>query len=300
MGMEIRILVDAEKNNDLENAIAAAFDEGKRLNMIFSDWESESELSRLSKSSQSGNAFKLTNELRDILLFSQNLARSSGGAFDVTIGPMSRLWRIARHQKKIPDPQKIKQARKRTGYKKLLIDKSNSSARLTAPGMVLDLGGIAKGYIADRMLKIMKEKGFKRCLIDAGGDLTIGDPPRSSKGWSVEIGGIGSSLLPTLELSNCAVATSGDIEQFLQFKGKIYSHLIDPRTGYGLEGRRQITVIAEDGMQADAYASTCLILGIEGIQSFLSGVKYLRMYYLYQNDTSKKFDIFESVSGSID
>ena len=169
----------------------------------------------------------------NILLFSQSLARKSGGAFDVTVGPLSRLWRIARHQKKFPDRNRIESTLLRTGYKKLEINESNSSARLLVKGMVLDLGGIAKGYIADRMLEVMERRGFSRCLIDAGGDLTIGDPPENQKGWKCNCGGVPDSNIPELELANCAVATSGDIEQYLEINGQRYSHLIDPRTGKG-------------------------------------------------------------------
>lgn len=298
MGTDVKIMVDAIRSDSLNIAFNAAFMEGKRLNMVFSDWDAESEVSRFSRTSQSGQSFALSAELSEILSFSQRLAHKSNGAFDVTIGPLSRLWRMARHQKKVPDSDKVQAALKRTGYQKLQINESNTSGRLITPGMVLDLGGVAKGYIADQMLRVMKEKGFPRCLIDAGGDLTIGDPPRACKGWKVSVGGISNTIIPSLELSNCAVATSGDMEQFLEFGGKRFSHLIDPRTGFGVEGKRQVTVIAENGMTADAYASTCLILGASKAGSLLSELSYFRIFYLTENDLSEGLQIFELHSSS--
>ncbi|MEL0098782.1 MAG: FAD:protein FMN transferase, partial [Opitutae bacterium] len=151
MGIEVRMLVDAPASAELNNSVSMAFKEGNRLNLIFSDWEGHSEISRFSRSSQFGRPFPLSKELMEVLIFSQKLADQSTGAFDVTLGSLSRLWRIARHQKRLPDKAKIQQALKRSGHEKLLINEANSSARLTARGMVLDLGGVAKGYIADQM-----------------------------------------------------------------------------------------------------------------------------------------------------
>ena len=293
MGTEVRILVDAPSSSELNHSISAAFREGERLNMILSDWEGESELSQLSRSSEFGKPFTLSQELWEVLLYSQTLAHQSRGAFDVTVGSLSRLWRIARHQKRLPEPQKLHQTIQRTGYEKLLVNESNPTATLTTQGMVLDLGGIAKGYIADQMLALLKKSGFPRCLIDAGGDLTIGDPPLSARGWRVEVGGISGSEIPPLALSNCAVATSGDLEQFLELEGKRYSHLINPKSGLGLKGGAQVTIIAKNGMTADALASTCLVLGLKEAKSFLAKSDYNSMYYLELHKSSKDMQVYE-------
>ena len=113
--------------------------------------------------------------------------------------------------------------------------------------------------------------------IDAGGDLIIGDPPNSRMGWRIEVGGISDSIIPAIELSNCAVATSGDIEQYLEIDGIRYSHLIDPRTGKGIVGRWQATFIARNGLLADAYASTCLIMGNEKVDALLDDLPFLQI-----------------------
>jgi thiamine biosynthesis lipoprotein len=138
------------------------------------------------------------------------------------------------------------------------------------------------------MLDVMKNRGFAKCLIDAGGDLTIGDAPKTSKGWRVEIGGRSHPELPILELSNCAVATSGDLEQNLEIGGTRYSHLLNPKTGIGLEGSAQVTVVAPTGMIADSIASTCLVLGIHKATLFLAQTSVSNMYYLTESNSSIK------------
>ena len=279
MGTDVQITIDALDNDNPELAVRAAFKEGNRLNKIFSDWDADSEVSRFSRSSQSDQPCKMSKELFEVLSYSQELAKKSKGAFDITVGPLSRLWRMARHQGKLPEKKKIEETLERSGYQKLVLQEDEISGQLLRRGMVLDMGGIAKGYIADRMLEVLKKKGFPRCLIDAGGDLTLGEPPRAQKGWRVQIGGISNSQIPPLELSNCAIATSGDLEQFLQFEGKRYSHLIDPRNGYAIEGGSQVTIIAPNGIAADAHASTCLILGIKGSRALLSSMTNFSFYY---------------------
>ena len=254
MGTKFIVLIDEDDKKKAEEGALAAFKEGQRLNMVFSDYESSSELFRFSESSGSGTKFALSDDLFKILSHGQELSRQTDGSFDLTVGPLSRLWRIARFRKKMPPEEKLVAGLNRVGYQSMRLSPKDHTGILRTPGMVLDLGGIAKGYAADKMMEKLREKDLGRCLIDAGGDLVIGAPPRDSKGWRVEIGGRKHPDLPVLHLSNLAVATSGDIEQFVIVDGKRYSHLIDPGTGLGLTTQCQVTVIASTGMEADSLA----------------------------------------------
>jgi thiamine biosynthesis lipoprotein len=289
MGAEVLILVDAEDSNALEEAVRSTYQEGERLNMIFSDYEANSEVSKLSQSSGSGNALLLSPELFELLKYAQNLSKMSEGAFDVTVGPLSRLWRIARFQKKLPDTNKITQALDRVGFQNLFLNEANRSALAQLSGMVIDLGAIAKGYIADRMLERMKKHGFPRCLIDAGGDLTIGDAPKDRIGWRVEIAGRNHPQLPILHLANCAVATSGDVEQFLEIEGRRYSHILNPLTGLGLPGGAQATVVAPNCMVADSLASICLVLGLEPSIPILTKYKAEQVHFLLRTASDTRY-----------
>ena len=171
------------------------------------------------------------------------------------------------------------------------LSQDDRSGTLKTPGMVLDLGGIAKGYAADRMVETLKGKGLSRCLIDAGGDLVLGDPPRGTRGWRVEIGGLRHQDLPVLHLSNLAVATSGDLEQFVVIEGKRYSHLIDPGTGLGLTTQCQVTVLAPTGIQADSFASVFPVMGLSKAQEYLGKKTGITVYYLQKKGSVTTFSL---------
>jgi FAD:protein FMN transferase len=270
MGTTFTLLIDHDNIAEAKKGAFLAFKEAHRLNLIFSDYESESELSKLSKNSGSEKFHPVSFELMSVLSASQKLSDETNGCFDITIGPYSRLWRIARFRKSLPSKEKLSFAKNRVSYNNLVLDLKKNRAKLTQQGMVLDLGGIAKGYTADQMLKILKFNKLNRVLIDAGGDLLIGDAPVGKKGWKIEIGGRTHPDLPILTLSNLAVATSGDVEQFVTIAGKTYSHLINPITGIGLTHRMQVTILAYSAMEADALASASLVMGQE------QGIKFLK------------------------
>jgi thiamine biosynthesis lipoprotein len=256
--------------------------EGNRLNLIFSDYIADSELSKFSRSSNSVSSekIKLSIELFEVLRYCLKLSALSDGSFDPTLGPLTRLWRISRHQRVFPEKSKLANALARSGAKYLKLDKTQQTGQLLAPNMVLDLGGVAKGYIADRMLEVLKDYGFSRSLVDAGGDLRIGDAPLGSAGWKIEISGRKYEKLTMLKLANCAVATSGDTEQFLEIHDTQYSHIIDPQTGIGLVNQAQATVIAPTGMEADSLASTFLVTGFEKASVLIKKTNARRLYFM--------------------
>ena len=148
----------------------------------------------------------------------------------------------------------------------LLIDTAAKAVRLLKEGMRLDLGGIAKGYVAEKVVSFLRENGITAALADAGGDITCSNPPPGKKAWTVGINLPESKtelLTETVDIRNAAIATSGDLYQFMEYKGKKYSHIVDPRTGYGVPFQRNVTVIAPDGATADWLATACSILPLE-------------------------------------
>ena len=284
MGTNFTLLIDHENEKFARIAAEKALSEAHRLDRILSDYDSESELSKLSQNSGSSKYFSLSHDLFNVLAESEELAVETEGAFDITVGPFSRLWRIARFKKTLPSNNKLLQARKRVGYNKLKIDREKKMIKLNASAMVLDLGGIAKGYAADQMLKILQNLNVRRVLIDAGGDILLGDSPRGKDGWRIEIGGSAHPDLPALTISNTAVATSGDFEQSIILGGKTFSHLINPFTGLGLTSQSQVTVVAPTAMEADSLASACLVLGpIKGF-NMLETKQNVRAYFLKKEE----------------
>ena len=293
MGTDVKIVLNYSKSSDLEAAVKETYLEGNRLNLIFSDYIADSELSKFSRSSNSVSSekIKLSKELFEVLKYCLKLTALSDGSFDPTLGPLTRLWRISRHQRIFPEKFKLANALARSGAKNLKLDEAQQSGQLLASNMVLDLGGVAKGYIADRMLDILQGYGFSRSLVDAGGDLRIGDAPLGSAGWKIEIGGRKDEKLTMLKLENCAVATSGDTEQFLKVNDTQYSHIIDPQTGIGLVNLAQATVIAPTGMEADSLASTFLVTGFEKATELIKKTNAKHFYFLEKRGDQIIFNV---------
>jgi thiamine biosynthesis lipoprotein len=244
-------------------AARAAFDHVEELNGIMSDYLSTSELMRLCQKS-GGGPVRVSKDLFAILARAQEISELSDGAFDVTVGPVVRLWRRARRTKKLPDPGQLAKARALVGYRKMRLDPKQRTVQLLKVGMRLDLGGIAKGYAADAALAVLKKHGITRALVAAGGDIAAADGPPGSRGWKVGIAPLENpDKKPTLylRLKNAAVSTSGDAEQHVEIGGTRYSHIVDPRTGIGLVGRLSVSVVAPNGTTADAMTKVVSVLG---------------------------------------
>jgi FAD:protein FMN transferase len=265
MAVPITIVIYSPDASIANRAAQAAFDRIHELNNIMSDYDPQSELCRLFSSSSVGKGIKVSDDLWRVLEYAQTISQRTDGAFDISIGPAVRLWRRARMLKEMPSPEDLNKALARTGYQSIRLDAENHSVELLKPGMRLDLGGIAKGYALDEAYALLQKHGLNRAMIEAGGDIRLGEPPPNKPGWRIGIGQIGAKNPPQfyLSLSRTAVATSGDMWQFVVIGGKKYSHIIDPKTGIGLTDAGQVTVIAPNGITADALATAVSVLGPE-------------------------------------
>jgi len=262
MGTTFRIVlyaVDAERGSQ---ASAKAFRRIDALDRILSDYDTSSEISRLSTTAGSGQWIAVSDDLWAILEYSNSLAIETGGAFDVTIGPLTRLWRWASRREQLPDADRIARARAAVGHTLVEFDTSVRRVRLTAPGMRLDVGAVGKGFAADAALEILEREGIHRALVDAGGDVVASDAPPGSSGWRVAVPELhgGTVATRTVRIANCAVATSGDTYRYFEVDGVRYSHIIDPESGIGLTTRRIATVFAPNATEADALASAVSVL----------------------------------------
>jgi thiamine biosynthesis lipoprotein len=203
--------------------------------------------------------------LYDILKLSGEAYRKSKGAFDITVGPLSRIWRQARKENRFPQSSSISEARRLVGFKHVKLNNTEHSVLLPLKGMLLDLGGIAKGYVAGMVLDMLAANGISRVLVDAGGDMAIGDATPGTDGWvvGVAIPEESGQLFPRrMILKNTCIATSGGIYQYMEHEGKQYSHIIDPRSGYGITSRRNVTIITRSAGDADWLATACSVLPI--------------------------------------
>lgn len=261
MGVRARIVMYAKDESTAQRAARAAYDRIAVLEDIMSDYRPTSELSQLSAKS-GGEAVKVSSELLYILLKSQELARRSDGAFDVTVGPIVKLWRKARKSGVMPSKEELGAARRLVGWRKLHIDKGAGTVTLDTPGMQLDLGGIAKGYACDEAIKALKQQHITSALVEMGGDIVVSDAPPGAKGWQIEIANAIDAKHKQMTLANAAISSSGDTEQYVEIGGKRYSHIVDPRTGLGLTDRIAVTVVAPNGVTSDGLSTAISVLGV--------------------------------------
>lgn len=265
MASPFNVILYSTDEPTARHASRRAYDHIAKLNAILSDYDPESELSRLSQSA-GGPPVPISKDLFEVLKRSKEIWERSSGAFDVTIAPVGRLWRRARRDRKLPDRDRLAQARLLVGSEKMVLDPRARTVRLLKPGMKLDVGGIAKGYAAQAALDVLKAAGIRQALVAAAGDIVVGDPPPGSRGWKVAIAPLEHSQtepLRVLLLANCAVSTAGDTERFVVIDGHRYSHIINPATGLAVEDRAAVTVVAADGATADALETTVYVMGPE-------------------------------------
>ncbi|HKP85474.1 MAG TPA: FAD:protein FMN transferase [Blastocatellia bacterium] len=263
MGTRFAIILYAPDIMTATRAANAAFKRVEELDAIMSDYRATSELMKLCLKS-GGQWARVSNDLFRVLAASQEMARRTGGAFDVTVGPLVRLWRRARRKGEMPTPQSLAGAIELTGYGKLKLDGKTRSVRFDKPGMLLDLGGIAKGYAADEAMVALKRNGIRRALVAAGGDIVVSRPPPGSRGWLIGIASLepsGEAPKDSVLLYDAAISTSGEKEQHVEIGGVRYSHIVDPRTGFAVTGRSSVTVIAATGTISDSIATAVNVLG---------------------------------------
>ncbi|HJZ54565.1 MAG TPA: FAD:protein FMN transferase [Gemmataceae bacterium] len=264
MGTTFRVVLHAKDEATARKAADAAFARVADLDNVMSDYKKDSELMKLCRAfaTETGEPVPVSEDLFYVLSKAEELSKASDGAFDVTVGPVVQLWRLARRTQQLPDPKELAAARAKVGYQKVKLDLKKRTVQLLTPGMQLDLGGIGKGFAADEALKLLREKhGITRALVAASGDITCGDPPPDKPAWEVDIAPIARGQKPRrLKLASAAVSTSGDLEQFVEINGVRYSHIVDPKTGLGVTGRRSVTVIAKKGITADSMTKAVMLL----------------------------------------
>lgn len=240
MGTLFGLTLWAKSAAEAQAGFAAAIARAAALNKLLSDYDPNSELNAINQQPRT-----VPPELYRVLKFARELSEISNGAFDPTIGPLTRLWRA-----RIP---LTGQAKALVNWRDLHLE--SGKVWLARPGMSLDLGAIGKGFAADEMLRTFRDRGLPHALIAASGDIVCGDAPPGARGWIVAAAG------RRLTLRRAAVSTSGDSAQFYVENGVRHSHILDPRRGAALTEVLEVSVVAPNGMTADALATTVRVLG---------------------------------------
>lgn len=266
MGTEFKIIIYHTDEAVAKKAADKAFIRVAVLEKVFSDYDENSEISWLS---DAGKATDISDELWTVLTYAQEVAERSEGAFDVSVGALSKLWRKAFREKEFPSKAAINKALGTVGYQSISMRERNNAVKLYKEGMRLDFGGIAAGYAVDEAIAWLKVSGINMYLVDGGGDIRCGMAPPGKPGWEIEVPDKlvnGELTFKKAFYKNTAITTSGDTYRYLEYEGKRYSHIIDPHTGYGLTNRRIVTVTAPTCMEADAWATAACV----GIKKLLT------------------------------
>jgi thiamine biosynthesis lipoprotein len=273
MACAYAILAYGEDGGALPGIVEAALDEVDRIDRLMSHYKPESPLSRLNRAAAAGPV-AVEPELFDFIAESLRYARESGGAFDITVGPLIKTWGFFRGGGRFPTAQELDDVRGRIGYRHVRLDEKARTIRFDRPGMELDLGGIAKGYAVDRVVALLRRAHVAAALVSAGGSTIFGmGAPPGREAWDVDIqdpSGSGRVAL-TVSLKDRALSVSGRAEKSFERDGIVYSHIMDPRTARPVQGVLGVAVLTSTGTAGDALDDAFFVEGVERTRSSLRG-----------------------------
>ncbi len=261
----VSITVVADSKDRAEKALQKAFAEINRFGDLINFFSDNSELAEINRNAGL-HSVKVSSETLDVIEKAVFAAEKSGGAFDPTIGPVVKLWDFL--NKKKPTEIEIKRALPLVNYKDILIDRTDASVFLKRRGMMIDLGGIAKGYAADLAVETLKKEGILSGLVSIAGDIrTFGMKPDNNP-WTIGIKnprqtGEKDEIMAKIRLSDKAISTSGDYERYFISEDKRYHHLLDPKTGMPASGCRSVSIVTDKAVNTDAFSTAVFILGPE-------------------------------------
>lgn len=264
MGSTYTIAAFGEHRGKLASAVRAAFDEARRIDGFLSNYKQNSELSRMNLDAAGGPVI-VSQEMADLLSRCLEYSRASEGAFDVTVGALMKVWRFYRGTGALPDAWQLAAARRKVGFRYIELDRRNATVRFLKNGIELDPGGIGKGYAVDRMADILGKAGVSAAFISAAGSsmYAIGAPPDEPDGWPVQIRNPQNptATLEDIRLRDQSFSTSGAYEKFFKADGRIYSHIMDPRTGMPARGVVSVSVLAPSTLDSEAWTKAFFVNG---------------------------------------
>ncbi|MBI4685102.1 MAG: FAD:protein FMN transferase [Nitrospirae bacterium] len=265
MDTVVTITVVSDSSEKAETAIDRTFSEVEKLNKLLNFYSSLSEVSEINKNAGI-KSVPVSPETIEVIEKAIHTAEKTYGAFDITIGPVMTLWDF--HKKVLPEDKSIKEKLSLVNYKGITIDKNRSSVYLQKKGMLIDLGGIAKGYAADKAVEVMKRNGIQAGLVSIAGDIKAFGLKPENKPWKIGIKnprqkGKNNELIATIDLTDMAISTSGDYERYFITNGKRYHHILNPKTGYPAYGCQSVSILAPDGSVTDPLSTGIFILGTE-------------------------------------
>jgi thiamine biosynthesis lipoprotein len=264
MGSTFSVVAYGEDRDQLQSAVEAALEEARRLDHLLSNYRPESEWSEVNRAA-ADHPVHVSAELFNLLAACVAYSRQSEGTFDITVGPLMKIWGFYKGSGHMPHRAEVRGAFDHIGYQNLLLDRQNQTVKFEKKGMDIDPGGIGKGYAVDRMAATLKENGIRSALISGAGSsiYAIGNPPQDPQGWKVNIKDPRntSKSVASVYLKDGSMSTSGSYEKFFYAEGKLWSHIMDPRTGYPSMGMLSVSVVTPKTIDSEAWCKPYYILG---------------------------------------
>ncbi len=276
MGSRYDITVLATDQAEADRYIDMAASEISRIEQVISDWKEDTEVAEINR--QAGiKPVKVSDELINLIIRSNLISELTNGAFDISYASMDKIWKFDGSMTRMPTPEEIKQSVARIGFRHIIPDKENLTVFLEQKGMKIGFGAIGKGYSADKARELLEAHGVKGGIINASGDLTTWGTQPDGSPWMVGITNPlnENKVFSWFPLSNNAVVTSGNYEKYVEFNGKRYTHIIDPRTGYPASGLTSVTIFAPKAELADALATAVFVMGKEVGLDFVNQMKQI-------------------------
>ncbi|MGH9629362.1 MAG: FAD:protein FMN transferase, partial [Bryobacteraceae bacterium] len=265
MGTTYSIVAYGEDRFKLRASAELAFEEVRRLDRLLSNYRPESEWSNVNQYAGE-HPVRVSPELFDLLEQCMEYSRKSEGAFDITIGPLMKVWGFYKGSGRLPHRAEVKGALSRVGYENIILNADNRTVSFRRPGVEIDPGGIGKGYAVDRVVAVMQKNGIRAAMITAGGSsiYAIGNPPNEARGWRVSIRAPKdpNQTVEEVFLKDESMSTSGSYEKFFRAGRRIYSHIMDPRTGFPASRNvLSVSVIAPKTIDSEAWTKPFFING---------------------------------------
>ena len=295
MGSRFDITVVANNQEKADDYIDLAVNEITRIEKLISSWDSNSQTSEIVRNS-GVKPVKVDKELYDLIDRSIKISKLTEGAFDISYASMDKIWKFDGSMKEMPSEEAIKQSVSKVGYQNIILNPEDHSVFLKLEGMKIGFGAIGKGYAADKAKALLIENGVKAGIINASGDLNTWGKQPNGKDWMVAIVNPlnKEKVFSWFPIDNSAVVTSGNYEKYVRFNNKLYTHIIDPRTGYPATGILSVSIFTKNAELADALATSVFVMGLETGLDFVNQLKGVECVIVDENNkihTSKNITL---------
>jgi len=286
MGNSFQISAVAEDEAWANKIIEAAIEEIRRIEKLLTTYSDDSETALINKNAGI-EPVAVSEETFNIIDRSIRISRVTQGAFDITYGSVDkRLWNFDTNMKSLPDKETARKMVRLINYRNIILDQEKKTVFLKEEGMRIGFGGIGKGYAAEKAKQVMKKMGAESGIVNASGDLATWGYQPDGKPWTIGIADPNAKvqIFSYMNITNMAIATSGNYEKYIMINGKKYSHTIDPRTGLPVRGIKSVTIISPNAEIADAMATPVMIMGIHAGLDMINQMKDIEAIIIDDND----------------